>query len=104
MVTRELLTSSQRGYFYEIPECMDQREIVRYYTISDEELKVMNKQCGAANRLGFAIQIAYLRFPGRPLSANEKVPDFIIKRMKDTLKGMSSISNSFPISSLHSYF
>ncbi|PDY44971.1 hypothetical protein COL30_05125 [Bacillus pseudomycoides] len=25
-----------------------------------------------ANRLGFAIQIAYLRFPGRPLSANEK--------------------------------
>ncbi|MDM5187428.1 hypothetical protein QUF99_08875 [Bacillus sp. DX4.1] len=24
------------------------------------------------NRLGFAIQIAYLRFPGRPLSANEK--------------------------------
>ncbi|PEO18954.1 hypothetical protein CN542_13775 [Bacillus pseudomycoides] len=30
------------------------------------------KQRGIANRLGFAIQIAYLRFPGRPLSANEK--------------------------------
>ena len=29
MVTRELLTSSQRAYFYEIPEGMDQREIVR---------------------------------------------------------------------------
>ncbi|PGU92156.1 DUF4158 domain-containing protein, partial [Bacillus cereus] len=78
MVTRELLTSSQRAYFYEIPEYMDQQEILRYYTISDEELQIINKQRGAANRLGFAIQIAYLRFPGRPLSANEKVPDFIV--------------------------
>ncbi|MFE4764266.1 hypothetical protein [Bacillus mycoides] len=33
MVTRELLTSSQRAYYYEIPEYMDQREILRYYTI-----------------------------------------------------------------------
>ncbi|HEQ3529414.1 TPA: DUF4158 domain-containing protein, partial [Bacillus cereus] len=78
MVTRELLTSSQRVYYYEIPEYMDQREIVRYYTISDEELKIINKQRGAANRLGFAIQIAYLRFPGRALSPNEKIPDFIV--------------------------
>lgn len=57
---------------------MDEREILRYYTISDEELQIINKQRGAANRLGFAIQIAYLRFPGRPLSANEKVPNFIV--------------------------
>ncbi|WP_142346177.1 DUF4158 domain-containing protein [Bacillus cereus] len=57
---------------------MDKREILRYYTISDEELKIINKQRGATNRLGFAIQIAYLRFPGRPLSTNEKVPDFIV--------------------------
>lgn len=78
MVTRELLTASQRAYFYEIPEYIDQREVLRYYTISDEELKIINKQRGAANRLGFAIQIAYLRFPGRPLSANEKVPDVIV--------------------------
>lgn len=81
MVTRELLTSSQRAYFYEIPEGMDQRKIVRYYTISDEELKIINRQRGAANKLGFAIQITYLRFPGRPLSANEKVPDFIVHKI-----------------------
>lgn len=68
--TRELLTAEQREYFYEIPEHMDEREILRYYTISDEELQIINKQRGAANRLGFAIQIAYLRFPGRPVSAS----------------------------------
>lgn len=48
MVTRELLTSTQRAYFYEIPEHMDEREILRYYTISDEELQIINKQRGAA--------------------------------------------------------
>ncbi|WP_412675966.1 Tn3 family transposase [Bacillus paramycoides] len=78
MKTRELLTTAQREYFYGIPDYMDEREILRYYTISHEELQIINKQRGAANRLGFAIQIAYLRFPGRPLSTNEKVPDFIV--------------------------
>ena len=43
---------------------MDEREILRYYTISDEELQIINKQRGAANRLGFAIQIAYFRDVG----------------------------------------
>jgi hypothetical protein len=75
---RELLTASQREGFYGIPEYMDKRGILRYYTISDEELHIINIQRGAANRLGFSIQIAYLRFPGRPLSANEKAPDFIV--------------------------
>lgn len=65
---------------------MDEREILRYYTISDEELQIINKQRGAANRLGFAIQITYLRFPGRPLSANEKVPDFIVHTIAKQLR------------------
>lgn len=41
MVKRELLTISQRAYFYDIPEYMDQRVIVRYYRISDEELNII---------------------------------------------------------------
>lgn len=86
MKTRELLTVEQREYFYEVPEHMDEREILRYYTISDEEFQIINKQRGAANRLGFAIQIAYLRFPGGPLPANEKVPDFIIYTIAKQLR------------------
>ncbi|WIY58880.1 hypothetical protein [Bacillus arachidis] len=40
MKTRELLTTTQREYFNEIPKYMDEREILRYYTISDEELQI----------------------------------------------------------------
>ncbi|HDR7612929.1 TPA: Tn3 family transposase [Bacillus mycoides] len=95
MKTRELLTAEQRAYFYEVPEYMDERDILRYYTISDEELQIINKQRGAANRLGFAIQIAYLRFPGRPLSANEKVPDFIVHTIAKQLRILPSAIQNY---------
>ncbi|WP_142318868.1 hypothetical protein [Bacillus cereus] len=36
MKTRELLTVEQRDYFYGVPEHMEGREILRYYTISDD--------------------------------------------------------------------
>ncbi len=71
------------------------REILRYYTISDEELQIINKQRGAANRLGFAIQIAYLRFPGRPLSANETVPDFIVHTIAKQLRILPSAIQNY---------
>jgi len=93
--TRELLTTAQREYFYGIPEYMDEREILRYYTISDEELRIINKQRGASNRLGFAIQIAYLRFPGRPLSSNEKVPDFIVHAIAKQLRILPSAIQNY---------
>lgn len=78
MATRELLTPSQRKQFYEISGNMNQRELARYYTITPEEKAVIHQQRGAPNRLGYAVQICYLRFPGRPLAAGELVPDYIL--------------------------
>ncbi|WP_420820972.1 Tn3 family transposase [Shimazuella alba] len=57
---------------------MDQRELARYYTITPEEKSVIHQQRGASNRLGYAIQICYLRFPGRPLASNESIPELIL--------------------------
>ncbi|PGT99578.1 Tn3 family transposase [Bacillus cereus] len=79
MKTRELLTDIQRTFFYEISSEMSERELIRCYTLSDEELHIVNQQRGDHNRLGFAIQLSYLRFPGRALSAKEEVPQFIVK-------------------------
>ncbi len=66
MARQELLTNVQRKELYALPKYINDRNAIRYYTLSDEEVKVVYQQRGAANRLGFAIQIAYLRFPGRP--------------------------------------
>ncbi|EOQ01285.1 DUF4158 domain-containing protein, partial [Bacillus cereus] len=79
MARQELLTEAQRKAFYELPEHISDRDAIRYYTLSDEELKIIRQQRGAANRLGFAIQIAYLRFPGRPLASGEKIPEYLVQ-------------------------
>ncbi len=74
---------------------MDEREILRYYTISDEELQIINQQRGTANRLGFAIQIAYLRFPERPLSINEIVPNFIVHTIAKQLRVLPPVIQNY---------
>ncbi|SHE40781.1 protein of unknown function [Seinonella peptonophila] len=53
-------------------------ELARYYTITPEEKSVIHQQRGASNRLGYAVQICYLRFPGRPLASTESVPESIL--------------------------
>lgn len=75
--TRELLTDIQRTFFYKIPSQMDERELIRYYTLSDEELQIVNQQRGDHNRLGFAIQISYPRFPGGLYWLKKKFHNFL---------------------------
>lgn len=74
---------------------MDEREILRYYTKSNEELQIINKQRGDANGLGIAIQMAYLRFLEKPLSANEKFPNFIVHTIAKQLKILPSAIQNY---------
>ncbi|XAS69268.1 DUF4158 domain-containing protein [Micrococcaceae bacterium Sec5.7] len=39
-------------------------DLVRAYTFTSEELALIGMRRGAANRLGFAVQLAYMRHPG----------------------------------------
>ena len=48
--------------------------IVRHYTLSPEDLALIRQRRRVANRLGFAVHLAYLQFPGRVLGANETPP------------------------------
>ena len=41
----------------------DPAAIVRHYTLSPEDLALIRQRRRAANRLGFAVHLAYLRFP-----------------------------------------
>ena len=47
---------------------------VRHYTFSSEDLALINRRRGDANRLGFALMLCYLRFPGRILQQGEQPP------------------------------
>ena len=62
MPHRELLTESQRLSLH--APASDEREMVRHYTLSSEDLALINRRRGDPNRLGFAVMLCYLRFPG----------------------------------------
>jgi len=72
MPHRELLTESQRLGFH--APASDERGMVRHYTLSAEDLTLINRRRGDPNRLGFAVMLCYLRFPGRILQQGEQPP------------------------------
>ncbi len=78
MATRELLSPSQRARFTEIPNTISTWDLARYYTLSIDDLKIINRRRRNHNRLGFAVQLCYLRFPGRPFKFGEQIPESVL--------------------------
>jgi TnpA family transposase len=76
--SRDLLNPVQRELFMRIPDDFSDRDIARYYTFSPQELAIIKRQNGARNRLGFAVQLAVLRFPGRTLNEISYIPDRVL--------------------------
>ncbi len=72
MALRELLSSSQRDAFETIP--IDRAGLIEHYVLSDQDLSLIRRRRGAQNRLGLAVQLALLRYPGRALLPNETPP------------------------------
>ncbi len=68
----DLLRPEQRALFVRIPPDLSDRDIARFYTFSPHDLAMIKQRRRSQNRLGFAIQLAVLRFPGRTLT---EVPD-----------------------------
>jgi len=70
MPRRELLTSTERLQLLAFPE--DQGELIRLATFTTEDLAFVRQHRGDHNRLGIAVLMVYLRYPGRVLSADER--------------------------------
>lgn len=76
---KELLTGDQRTEFVRIPSDITDRELEIYYTFSQFDLENIKRHRRDHNRLGFAVQLCVLRYPGWSLSDVEPIPDFVIK-------------------------
>ena len=50
----------------------DPRELIRHYTLSAGDLAIVHRCRGEHNRLGRALMLCYLHYPGRPLRAGER--------------------------------
>jgi TnpA family transposase len=71
-VRRQQLSEAQITALLDPPT--DQRELGRHYTLSAADLAAIRRCRGDCNRLGHALMLCYLRYPGRPLKAGERPP------------------------------
>jgi TnpA family transposase len=69
---RQRLSETQLAELFEPPT--EQHELVRHYTLSGADLAAIRRCRGDHNRLGYALMLCYLRFPGRALRAGERPP------------------------------
>lgn len=84
MPRRSILSAAEREGLFALPAPQD--ELIRHYTFSDADLSIIRQRRGAANRLGFAVQLCYLRFPGIILDADETPPPYLLRLVADQLK------------------
>lgn len=80
---RELLTTNQRQSLMQVPE--DEWIMGTYYTFSKLDLEIISKRRREENRLGFAIQLSILRYPGWPYTHIKEIPDSVIHYIENKL-------------------
>ncbi len=68
MPRRSILSSAERDGLLTLPDGKD--ELIRLYTFNDADLAIIRQHRGPANRLGFAVQLCYMRHPGILLGAD----------------------------------
>ena len=86
MPRRELLSEGQRTDVPALPT--DEADFIRRYSLASDDLTRINRFNKPHNRLGFAVLLCYLRYPGRELGPDAK-PDW---RLLSLVAGQIGVS------------
>lgn len=76
MPRRSILSAADRASLLALPE--DQDDLIRSYTFNDTDLSLIRQHRGDDNRLGFAVQLCLLRYPGYALGDDIIVTEPVI--------------------------
>jgi TnpA family transposase len=76
MPRRSFLTPAERASLLAFPVSED--ELIQHYTLSESDLSVIRQRRGKHNRLGFAVQLCYLRYPGFTLPTDAEPPPALL--------------------------
>ena len=93
MPRRTVLSSSEREGLFALPD--NQKDLIQQYTFSESDLSIIRQHRGAANRMGFAIQLCYMRYPGIILSINEKPFPPLLNFVADQLKMSANVWDEY---------
>lgn len=69
MPRRSILSTTEQDSLLALPE--NQEDLIQHYMFNELDHSIILQHRGAANRLGFAIQLSYMRYPGIMLGADE---------------------------------
>lgn len=73
MPRRSLLSEAERDSLLALPESQD--DLIQHYSFTAADMSLIRQRRGAANRLGFAVQLSLLRYPGFALASDTVVPE-----------------------------
>lgn len=77
MVHRTILTERQRADLFDLPA--DEVSLLQHYTLADDDIEHIHERRRPENRIGFALQLCALRYPGRVLSLGEVIPEKVLR-------------------------
>ena len=76
MPRRTILTERQRHALYGLPS--EQADLLHYYVLNDRDVELIKERRRPENKLGFALQVCALRYPGRLLQPGEEIPSDLL--------------------------
>jgi TnpA family transposase len=77
MPSRHILTERQRAALFDLPTT--EVEMLHHYILADDNVEHIQDRRRPENRIGFALQLCVLRYPGRLLSQGEVIPDKLLR-------------------------
>lgn len=83
MPTKTILSPAQRTAIFDPPT--DCETIERLHTLGTDDLIHVARRRRGANRLGYAVQLCYLRHPGRGLLTGEAPPAILLSLLCDQI-------------------
>jgi len=84
MPRRSILSAAERDSLLALPET--QEDMIRLYTFKEEDLSLIRQRRGDANRLGVALQLCLLRYPGQELAVDGMPPAALIQWVSKQLR------------------
>ena len=84
MPRRTILSDAELAGLLALPDT--EVEAIRRHAFSDADLAIIAQHRGPANRLGFAVQLCYMRYPSVVLSAGDAPPRTLLQLVAAQLK------------------
>lgn len=84
--SRQLLSDEQRSNYLEISDDISEWELGGYFTLSKEDIRIINTHRRDYNKLGFATLLCVIRYTGWILSHINYIPDIILDYLSNQLQ------------------